>query len=251
MLLAVDIGNTSIHNGIFNKKSLKKIFRISTYSKDLAKEYRRNLGSYLKNIDSIIITSVAPLALKNVEKAIKKTLNKNCIVVGRDIDSGIKNLYKNPKQVGSDRLVNARAAYELYGGECIIVDFGTAITIDIVNKKKQYIGGVIAPGPGISLWALYEKTALLPKVVIKRPKGILGRETKESMNIGIVHGFSSLCDGIVEKLKSKYCKTAKVIITGGFSDLLGPYCESKTKIDPNLTLKGLQIINQATQMLHI
>ncbi|MCX5687227.1 MAG: type III pantothenate kinase, partial [Candidatus Omnitrophica bacterium] len=176
------------------------------------------------------------------ERAIRKTINRNCIVVGRDVDSGVKNLYKNPRQVGSDRLVNARAAYELYGGECIIVDFGTAITIDIVNKKMQYIGGVIAPGPGISLWALTEKTALLPKVTIKKPKGTLGRETKESMIIGIVYGFGSLCDGIVGKLKKRYCKNAKVIITGGFSKLIGSYCESADIIDPELTLKGLRII---------
>jgi type III pantothenate kinase len=244
MLLAIDIGNTSIYNGIFDKKVLKKTFRIPTYSNDLRSGYRVKLKSCLRNIDSVIVTSVAPVALNKLEKAIKKIINKNCIVVGRDVDSGIKNLYKNPKQVGSDRLVNARAAYELYGGGCIVVDFGTAITIDIVNKEKQYIGGVIAPGPGISLWALYEKTALLPKVNIRKPKGILGRETKESMIIGIVHGFSSLCDGVVARLKKQYCKNAKVIITGGFSELIGPYCESADKIDPELTLKGLAIISE-------
>ena len=242
MLLAIDIGNTSIHNGIFDKKVLKRAFRIPTYSGDLAGDYEVKLKLYLKVIDSVIVTSVVPIALKNVEKAIKKTINRNCIVVGRDVDSGVKNLYKNPEQVGSDRLVNARAAHELYGGACIVVDFGTAITIDIVNEKRQYIGGVIAPGPGISLWALHEKTALLPKVIIKKPKGILGKETKESMLIGIVYGFSSLCDGIVYKLKKRYSRNAKVIATGGFSKLIGPYCESIDKIDPELTLKGLAII---------
>jgi len=242
MLLAIDIGNTSIHNGIFDKKVLKRVFRMPTYSSDLAGDYEVKLKSYLNIIDSVIVTSVVPIVLKNVEKVIKKTINRNCIVVGRDVDSGVKNLYKNPEQVGSDRLVNARAAYELYGGACIVVDFGTAITIDIVNEKRQYIGGVIAPGPGISLWALHEKTALLPKVIIKKPKGILGRETKESMLIGIICGFSSLCDGIVYKLKRRYSRNAKVIATGGFSKLIGPYCESANKIDINLTIKGLRLI---------
>ena len=134
------------------------------------------------------------------------------------------------------------AAHELYGGECIIVDFGTAITIDIVNQRRQYIGGIIAPGPGISLWALSEKTALLPVIAIKKPKGILGKETKESMLAGIIYGFSSLCDGIVCKLKKRYCRNAKVIVTGGFSKLIGPYCETADKIDPDLTLKGLRLI---------
>ena len=243
MLLAIDIGNTSIYNGIFDKNILKKTFRISTHSDSLSKEYKSGLKGCLEKIDSVIVTSVAPFALKTVEKAVRKTIGKRCVIVGRDVDSGVKNLYNNPGQVGSDRLVNARAAYELYGGGCIIVDFGTAITIDIVNKKKQYIGGVIAPGPGISLAALSEKTALLPKVSIRKPKGILGKDTRESMIIGVVHGFSSLCDGIVCKLKNRYCKDAKVIITGGFSGLLGPYCKSADKIDQDLTLKGLAIIS--------
>jgi len=244
MLLTIDIGNTSIHNGIFKGRILKKVFRIAACSGNMETKYRVKLKPYIKNIDSVIVTSVVPSILKKVEKTVKKICNKNCIVVGRDTDSGVKNLYKNPKQVGSDRLVNARAAHELYGGECIIVDFGTAITIDIVNKKRQYIGGVIAPGPGISLWALYEKTALLPKVIIRKPKGMLGRETKESMLIGIVYGFSSLCDGIVRRLKKKYYRNAKVIVTGGFSRLLGPYCETVDKINPELTLKGLQLISK-------
>jgi type III pantothenate kinase len=247
MLLTIDIGNTSIHNGVFDRKVLKKTFRILTYSDNLERSYEIKLKPYLKNIDSVIITSVVPVVLKKVEEAIKKTINKNCIVIGRDVDSGVKNLYRNPKQVGSDRLVNARAAHEIYGGPCIIVDFGTAITIDIVNEKRQYIGGIIAPGPGISLWALSEKTALLPKVSIKKPKGILGKETNESMIIGIVCGFSSLCDGLVRKLKRRYCRNAKVIATGGFSKIIEPYCESINEIDADLTLKGLEIIATTLQ----
>lgn len=242
MLLAIDIGNTNIHNGVFDKKVLKKTFRIPTYAKNLNAQYAGKLNPCAGKIERVIIASVVPAALKKVEKAIKDITGRKSMVIGRDIDSGVKNLYKNPRQVGSDRLVNARSAYELYGGGCIIVDFGTAITIDIVNKKRQYIGGVIAPGPEISLWALSERTALLPKVAIKKPNGILGRETKESMLIGIVYGFSSLCDGIVRKLKRQYCAHAKVIATGGFSKLIGPYCESIDKIDPDLTLKGLRII---------
>ena len=242
MLLAVDIGNTSIHNGIFKGRILKKTFRIPAYSKNLNMKYAGNLKSYLKDIDSVIITSVVPQALKKVENVVKNITGKKSAVVGRDLDSGVKNLYNNPGQVGPDRLVNARAAYELYGGKCIIVDFGTAITIDIVDQRMQYIGGVIAPGPGISLWALSEKTALLPRVTIKKPKGILGKETKESMLAGIIYGFSSLCDGIVRKLKKRYCRNAKVIVTGGFSKLIGPYCETADRIDADLTLKGLRLI---------
>ena len=243
MLLAIDIGNTSIHNGLFEEESLKKTFRIPTYAKSLRLKYLKNLRPYLKDIECVIIVSVAPKALKEVRRALKKIVSPltALMLVGKDIDSGVKNLYKNPRQVGQDRLVNARAAYELYNKGAIIVDFGTAITIDVVNKNKEYIGGVIAPGVEISLNALSEKASLLPKVRIKRPKGILGKETTKSMINGAIYGFSSLCDGIVQRLKV-YCKGSRVIATGGLSPLLGPYCKSVNKIDPELTLKGLRLI---------
>ncbi|MBU1147590.1 MAG: type III pantothenate kinase, partial [Candidatus Omnitrophica bacterium] len=182
MLLAIDIGNTSINNGIFDGKVLKKSFRIPSNARNLRPTYQRRLG---KDIKKVIIVSVVPQVLKNVERA----LNRKIMVVGRDVDSGIKNLYKRPKQVGQDRLVNARAAYELYGGGCIIVDFGTAITIDVVNKKKEYLGGVIVPGVEISLEALSSKAMLLPKVKLEKPKGVLGKDTRQSMINGAVYGF--------------------------------------------------------------
>ena len=241
MLLAVDIGNTNIHNGIFKKNILKKTFKIPTYSKDLRRQYFKKIKPYLRDIECVIIVSVVPKALKEVRYALRKMLNKKILVVGKDIASGVKNLYRYPAQVGPDRLVNARAAYELYGKGAIIVDFGTAITIDVINKNKEYIGGVIAPGVEISLNALSERASLLPKVKIKKPKGILGKETKESMINGAVYGFSSLCDGIVKRLKV-HSKKSKVIATGGLSPFLGPYCKSIDKIDPELTLKGLRLI---------
>lgn len=244
MLLSVDIGNTSIHNGIFEGKALRKVFRVSTLVAGLKQQYSRKLGAYAKKIDGVIVVSVVPAALKKAEKALRALLKKKIRVVGRDIDCGVRNLYKYPKQVGQDRLVNARAAYDLYGGPCVIVDFGTAITVDIVNRKKEYLGGAIVAGAEISLWALSERTALLPKTAIRKPRGILGRETTESMIIGAVHGFSSLCDGLVVKMKKNYCKGAKVIATGGFSGLIGQYCENIDEIDPLLTLKGLRLINE-------
>lgn len=244
MLLAIDIGNTTIHNGIFRRNTLIKDFRIPTYSDDLEAWYAKRLRPRINDIDSIIVASVVPLALARVKKLFRKIFNMGVIIVGVDISSGVHNLYDNPMQVGQDRLVNARAAYELYGRNCIIADFGTAITIDVINNKKEYLGGVISAGPELSLWALSEKTALLPKVTIRRPAGILGRKTQDSMIIGAVYGFSSMCDGIVYKLKKRYCHHATVIATGGLSALIGPYCETVNKIDPNLTLKGLRLIMQ-------
>ncbi|MDP8230955.1 MAG: type III pantothenate kinase [Candidatus Gorgyraea atricola] len=228
MLLAIDIGNTYIHNGIFEGKVLKESFRVSTNSRNLRSIYK-------KRFDAVIAVSVVPKALKDVEKA----LGKKAMVVGRDIDSGVKNMYKNPRQVGQDRLVNARAAYELYGGSCIIVDFGTAITIDVVNDRKEYLGGVIMPGVEISLEALSNKAVLLPKVKLGKPRGVLGKDTRQSMINGAVYGFSSMCDGIIARYGRK-----KVIATGGMSRLIAPYCKSVDKIDPELTLKGLRLIGE-------
>ena len=238
MLLAIDIGNTTINNGIFYRGELKKSFRTPTYGTDFKAVYKKRLGS----VEKIIIVSVVPKVLKQLERELKKIFSGKVLVVGRDVASGVKNRYRNPKQVGQDRLVNARAAYELYGKNCIIVDFGTAITIDVVNRKKEYLGGLIVPGVEISLKALHEKAYLLPKVSLKKPKGILGKETRESMVSGAVYGFSSMCDGIVRRLKRKYCRGARVVATGGMSELIGPYCEAVDKIDPHLTLKGLNFI---------
>lgn len=238
MLLAIDIGNTNIHNGIFQGKTLKKRFKVPTYSKDLKNQYR----PYANRVDTVIIVSVVPKALQRLKKTLKEISVGKVFIVGRDIDSGVKNLYKDPCQVGQDRLVNAMAAYELYGNAAIVVDFGTAITIDVVNKKKEYIGGVIAPGVEISLDALSERACLLPKVRLRKAKNILGKETSESMISGAIYGFSSLCDGLVEKLKKKYCRSARVIATGGMSTLIGPYCKCVDRIDPDLTLKGLRLI---------
>lgn len=243
MLLAVDIGNTNIHNGIFRGRNLKRTFGIPSGTKDLKQKYARRLKPYFKDITAVIIVSVAPKVLRRVESTLRKMPGlRRIFVVGRDLDSGVKNLYRLPRQVGQDRLVNARAAYELYGGPSIIVDFGTAITIDVVTAKKEYLGGVIAPGVEISLEALSERTALLPSVKLGKPKSLLGRDTKESMVSGAVYGFSGLCDSVVKGLKTRYCKRGRVVATGGMCGFIAPYCRSVDNIDPELTLKGLRMI---------
>ena len=185
---------------------------------------------------------MVPGILNKLKPVLRKLLGSRIFIVGKDLDSGVKNRYRIPRQVGQDRLVNARAAYELYGGASIIVDFGTAITIDVVTERKEYIGGVTAPGVELSLRALSEHTALLPRVELKKPKSLLGRETKESMRSGALYGFAGLCDSIVRKLKRRYCRSGRVVATGGMSGFIGPYCESVDKIDPGLTLKGLRLI---------
>ncbi len=240
MILVVDIGNTNINNGIFKGKTLQKSFSIPTHRKGLKARYTKKL----KRVDRAVIVSVVPKALREVEGALRGIVDGKISIVGRNAQAGIKNRYRNPKQVGQDRLVNARAAYELYGGASIIVDFGTAITIDVVNKKREYMGGVIAPGVEISLNALSKRTVLLPMLTLKKPRDILGKETRESMRSGVVYGFASLCDGVVERLKKKIGIKVHVVATGGLSPLIGPYCKSVDKIDPDLTLKGLELVGR-------
>ncbi len=242
MLLAMDIGNTNIHCGIFQGKKLIKSFRIEGCPKSGVSQLRKKIGRHACKIDKVIIVSVSPVKLRDAEMNLKKFLKAEISVVGRDLSAGVKNLYRKPSQVGGDRLVNARGANEILKKDAVIVDFGTAITIDVVTKKKEYLGGVIIPGVEISLNALSEKAALLPRVKLARPKGILGRETRHSMISGAVYGFSALCDGLVRELKTKYAEKAVVIATGGMSELIGAYCRTVQRIDPYLTLKGLRFI---------
>lgn len=239
MLLAVDIGNTSIALGIFVGSRLTRRWRIPTDEdmKGLFKGFERP-----PSIDGIIISSVVPKVLPGLERYLQDLFDVRPLVVGRDLKYGIPNLYKYPRQVGSDRLVNAVAARSLYGSPLIIVDFGTATTFDLISKDGKYLGGIIAPGAEVSLSALSRAAALLPEVTIRKPKGLLGRETKESMISGAVYGFSALCDGIVTKLRKVHGRKIRVVATGGLAKIIITYCKTIDKVDPWLTLKGLRMI---------
>jgi len=249
MLLAIDIGNTSISFGVFEEKKLKKTFclsshkNLSTYQKLLKDVIRINKISS-KDIDAIIICSVVPRLVPVIEKASRKIFFLKPFVVGKNVKAPIKNNYKNPRQVGQDRLVDAVAARELYGLPVIIVDSGTAITFDFVSEKGEYEGGIIVPGVDISLKALYERTALLPDVKLKDDKGLklIGRDTANSIKSGILNGFGSLADGIIERIRLKYGKYVKVIGTGGYINLIKKYSKMIKETDEFLTLKGLNLI---------
>jgi len=241
-VLAVDIGNSNITFGLFKGGKLVQVWRLPTSEKI-------NLSSYkakLKNIDGVIICSVVPKVLKSLRASLKPMVNYKLLVVGENIDSGVINRYRYPKQVGQDRLVNARAAYEIYKRGCIIVDFGTAITIDVVNNKKEYLGGAIAPGLEISLDSLAKRTALLPQLKLAKPKQLIGKNTEDSILSGILYGFASLSDGMIEKFKKKLRRDFLVIATGGHSSLIATYCKSIDVLRPTLTLEGLRIIYHAS-----
>jgi len=239
MLLAIDIGNTNINFGIFQGNKIIKRFIIPTKDYSLRK-LKRGLGRV--EINNAIICSVVPQVTKILVKDLKKSLGKRPYIIGKDILVPIKNLYRIPRQVGQDRLVNAYAGVMLYGAPLIVVDFGTAVTFDAVSRNKEYLGGMILPGLGISLDALAERTALLPKIKLKRPQELIGRDTKSSILSGMVYGFAALTDDLVLRIRNKISKSAKVIGTGGNINLINKYCKRLDRIDRDLTLKGVSLI---------
>ena len=237
MLLAIDIGNTAIAFGVFQGKKLKSSWKVSTQGPLSSKSLR-----FQKDIDAAIISSVVPKATPIIKKAVAKKYGIRPLVVGWNIKAPIKNLYGRPKQVGQDRLVDAVAVKELYGYPSIVIDFGTAITFDVISGKGDYLGGLIFPGIETSLNALSQRAALLPKIKVVPPKGLIGRDTVESMRSGVFHGIGALCDGIISRLRAKY-GFMQLIATGGHAELMVKFSKSSiNKVNPNLTLLGLRLI---------
>jgi type III pantothenate kinase len=233
MLLVIDVGNSSTRFGIFDNNKLKKNWTIET----------KNLFKWKpdKSIASLpaIISSVVPAA----SKILRRKLIRPRFVDARTI-KGLKIKLKNKSEIGADRVVDAYAAINLYGIPAIILDFGTATTFDVISKKGEYLGGSIAPGIGLSRDVLHERTAKLPRIEIKAPKNIIGRSTVDAMRSGLVYGYASMVDGMIERLKDKTGKKTKVIATGGYAKLIAKYASGIDIIDIDLTLKGLNLIWQ-------
>lgn len=244
MLLAVDIGNTSVSFGIFRASKLIKTFRVSSAMGTVPTIEQLSGWDSPHRIDGVIICSVVPKLTPVIEKTIYKVFNIKPVIIGKDINLPIKNKYKNPGQVGQDRLVDAIAVKYIYGAPAIIVDSGTAVTFDYISKNGDYEGGLIVPGIDISLKALYEKTALLPDVKLKDDKGmsLVGKDTVNSIKSGLLNGFGSLADGVIARIKARYGKDIKVVGTGGYIGLIKKYAVSIDIIDEFLILKGLCII---------
>jgi type III pantothenate kinase len=250
MLLAVDVGNTNIVFGVFEKDKLITHWRVVTARDRTTDEYRLLLkelfeldGISLSDVDGIAVSCVVPPVIAALEKACVELYKVKPFIIGPGIKTGISILYDNPKEVGADRIVNAVAGYEKYKRSLVIVDFGTATTFDCVSKKGEYLGGVIAPGIGISLEALFTHASKLPRIEITAPPAVIGTNTVHSMQSGIFYGYISLIEGII-KLISKEMTEEKptVIATGGFAELIGSASDSINDVDEFLTLKGLKLI---------
>lgn len=241
MLLAIDIGNTNINLGVFDGRRLRS-FQLSTNGSRIS--YKRIMRRQLKRgPDSAVICSVVPSRTTVISGLLRHLFpGIKIFIVGRNMRVPIKNLYKDPRQVGQDRLVGAYAASEIYGAPVIIADFGTAVTIDAVSKSGSYLGGAIAPGIEISLSALHKMTALLPEVRPSKPKALIGRDTKESILSGVIFGLSGMTDTLINKIKQRSGPACKVIGTGGGIALVSPHTSVIDIIDKDLVLKGLRLI---------
>ncbi len=245
MILAVDIGNTTIGFALINNRgSVMSVIKIDTT--DQGAVLKKVVQKIFKNnsISQAVICSVVPEALAVVEGVLKKMLKIQ--VVGRDLKVPMANRYRNPKQVGQDRLVGAYAALQLYGKPLIVVDLGTAITFDVVSKKGEYLGGVIVPGLRLSAESLFLKTALLPQIDIRIPKNPIGKTTEESILSGLFYGYGYLCKGMVDLL-GRYVgaasKPARTVMTGGHTQLMKKFVSPKICIiDENLVFKGLYLL---------
>jgi type III pantothenate kinase len=229
MLLAIDVGNTNVNAGLFSKGRLVKRF----YFPGDIKEYK-------DKINKVIIVSVSPDKLKEVVASLRRIYEKKTYIIGRDIMVPLKSLY-NQNEIGQDRLVTAYAASRLYGKPVLVIDFGTAITFDIVSKKNVYLGGLILPGIKMSLESLHKKTALLPEVELKKAKGFIGKNTETSIRNGMIYGYSAICGGLIFEFKKRF-KNLKIIATGGNAKLVLSHTPQIKKIDEDLALKGLRLL---------
>ncbi|HAI86141.1 MAG TPA: type III pantothenate kinase [Firmicutes bacterium] len=249
MILAIDVGNTNTVIGVFCGEKLRTDYRVATSRERTADEWAMLIMQLLEfsnvptsDIAGIILSSVVPPVITVFERMARKYFNCAAEVVGPGMKTGMAIKYENPKEVGADRIVNAVAAYELYGGPLVIVDFGTATTFCAVTKDGEYLGGAIAPGIMISAEALYARAARLPRVELVKPQSVMGRNTIASMQSGIVYGFVGQVDEIVRRMKEELHAEPRVVATGGLAELMASESSQIDEVNPYLTLIGLRIL---------
>jgi type III pantothenate kinase len=260
VMLAIDIGNTSISFGVFKGRRIVMQEGIPTgvsiprFKFNEARDKRqleKRLGIVFQGIHSrypgiarVVTCSVVPEALRAVQTGVLRHLRVKPLVVGKDIEVPLKNNYRDPRQVGQDRLVVAYAAKYLYGQPLIVIDFGTATTFDVVSPRGDYEGGIIVPGIRLSAESLFQKTALLPRIEhIQRPKDLIGKDTEGSILSGIFNGYGAMCCGLIDRIARRMRETPKVIVTGGYTDIMKDFISSKIdKIDPCLVFKGMAFL---------
>ena len=250
MILTLDVGNTNITCGIFEEEELRASFRITTKLPRTSDEYGMMLCNMIEKneiavseIKDVIICSVVPNVMHSLQGGVIKYLHITPLIVEAGIKTGIRIVTPNPQQIGADRIVDAVAAYEIYGGPVLVIDYGTATTYDLVDESGAFLGGITAPGIRISAKALWEDAAKLPEIEIKKPEKVLGRDTISSMQSGLVYGQIGQTEYILKRVKEEMgLENMKVVATGGLGRIIANETDAIDVYDPTLTLKGIHIV---------
>jgi len=249
MLFAIDVGNTNIVLGMYREGQWAKTWRISTNQKRTVDEYYAIISSLVRDthftpqeVEGVVVTNVVPPIQGTIEAVAVRLFGREPLVVGAGVRTGMKIRTDNPREVGSDRIVNAVAALHLYGAPAIIVDFGTATTFDVLSPQGDYLGGAIAPGIVISAEALFLRASKLSRVELERPKHAIGKNTVDSMQSGLIFGYAGLVEGMVARLQRELGSPCKVIATGGLARVIAQETAVFDAINDNLTLEGLRLI---------
>jgi type III pantothenate kinase len=249
MLLAIDASNTNLKFGLFDGDRLVADWRLATRREAMADELGilflqliREASLEPRNVKATIIASVVPPLNPSLEEMSRKYFACEAIMVGPGVRTGLRIGYENPKEVGADRIVAALAAFKKHGGPLIIIDFGTGTTYDAISADGEYLGGAIAPGLGISADALFERAARLQRVELKAPPSVIGRNTVESVQAGLVFGFTAQVEGMIARLRKELGSPARVIATGGYARLIAGLTPAIQEVDDRLMLEGLRLV---------
>lgn len=250
MLLCIDAGNTQTVIGLFNEATLADHWRIASVADRTADEFalmfQQFLGfhgfSFESQISGVAISSGVPRVTTELRDMCDRYFGFAALVLEPGVRTGMPILYDNPKEVGADRIANAVAAYDQYGGPSIVVDFGTANTIEAISAEGEYLGGAIFPGIVISMEALFERTSMLHRVELARPRSVIGRTTTQSIQSGLLFGYAGLVDAMVRRIKGELGEHARVIATGGLAQRIAAETETIERVEPYLTLEGLRLL---------
>ena len=251
MLLAVDVGNTQTHFGAYRGEELLEHWRFATVRSSTADELGAALRSLLglrgygfDDLDASIVSSTVPQLEPEWSAMASRYLGHDMLAVGPGTKTGMAIRYDNPREIGADRLVNAVAIRERFGGLAVCVDFGTATTFDVVSREGEYLGGALMTGIEISLEALSERGARLPKVDLAPPRSVIGKNTIDAIRSGVVYGYAGAIDAIMRRLYDELGERTDVVATGGLAGLVVPYCEEIDEVDDLLTLTGLRLLHE-------